>query len=141
MLRDLRSQGAQIAIFGDIDLQAHRDWEEKVCAAAGLTAYLPLWHEPRDLIAQEVLRERFEAYVVCTDSRYLADEFCGRRYDAQFLKDLPPGVDAWPSSKASKPRSTVTNSTHDIRVTRGPFKWLRKKSDSAMTPGRECSGA
>jgi diphthamide synthase (EF-2-diphthine--ammonia ligase) len=24
----------------------------------------------------------------------LADEFCGRRYDALFLKDLPVGVDA-----------------------------------------------
>ena len=23
-------------VFGDIDLQPHRDWEEKVCAAAGL---------------------------------------------------------------------------------------------------------
>ena len=26
------------AVFGDIDLQAHRDWEEKVCAAARLEA-------------------------------------------------------------------------------------------------------
>ena len=60
MLRELRSRGIEIVIFGDIDLQAHREWEEKVCAAAGLTAYLPLWHEPRDLIAQEVLREGFE---------------------------------------------------------------------------------
>ncbi len=94
VLRELRSQGTEIAIFGDIDLQAHREWEEKVCAVAGLTAYLPLWQEPRELIAQEVLREGFEAYVVCTDSRYLADEFCGRRYDALFLKDLPVGVDA-----------------------------------------------
>lgn len=93
-LRELQSRGIEIVIFGDIDLQAHREWEEKVCAAAGLTAYLPLWHEPRDLVAQEVLREGFEAYVVCTDSRSLADAFCGRRYDAQFLKDLPPGVDA-----------------------------------------------
>ncbi len=93
-LRELRSGGIEIAIFGDIDLQAHREWEEKVCAAAGLSAYLPLWQESRELIAQEVLREGFEAYVVCTDSRYLADEFCGRRYDAKFLEDLPPGVDA-----------------------------------------------
>jgi len=31
------------AVFGDIDLQAHREWEEKVCTAAGLTAVLPLW--------------------------------------------------------------------------------------------------
>jgi uncharacterized protein (TIGR00290 family) len=94
VLSDLRSQGTQVAIFGDIDLQAHRDWEEKVCTAAGLIPYLPLWHEPRDGIAQEVLREGFEAYVVCTDSRHLPDEFCGRRYDAQFLADLPAGVDA-----------------------------------------------
>jgi diphthamide synthase (EF-2-diphthine--ammonia ligase) len=53
-----------------------------------------LWQESRTLIAQEVLQAGFEAYVVCTDSRYLADEFCGRRYDAQFLAELPPGVDA-----------------------------------------------
>ena len=28
--------------FGDIDLQAHRDWEEKVCTGSGLIAELPL---------------------------------------------------------------------------------------------------
>jgi diphthine-ammonia ligase len=93
-LRELRQQGTEIAIFGDIDLQAHRDWEEKVCAAAGLVPWLPLWQEPREQIAREVIREGFEAYVVCTDSRYLADEYCGRRYDARFLEELPPGVDA-----------------------------------------------
>jgi diphthamide synthase (EF-2-diphthine--ammonia ligase) len=36
------------AVFGDIDLQAHRDWEEKVCANAGVTAVLPLWKQDRD---------------------------------------------------------------------------------------------
>src|ERR1700741_5384268 len=35
------------AVFGDIDLQAHRDWEEKVCANAELTAILPLWKQDR----------------------------------------------------------------------------------------------
>ncbi|MGL1133885.1 hypothetical protein ACSTLP_24720, partial [Vibrio parahaemolyticus] len=35
------------AVFGDIDLQPHRDWEEKVCAKAGLEAYLPLWQQHR----------------------------------------------------------------------------------------------
>ncbi|MEJ0103967.1 MAG: hypothetical protein WDO19_15995 [Bacteroidota bacterium] len=29
------------AVFGDIDLQPHRDWEEKVCANAGLTGNTP----------------------------------------------------------------------------------------------------
>ena len=37
-LRALSKRGCDAIIFGDIDLQPHRDWEEKVCARAGLTA-------------------------------------------------------------------------------------------------------
>ncbi len=33
-LKLLKAQNFDAAIFGDIDLQPHRDWEEKVCAAA-----------------------------------------------------------------------------------------------------------
>lgn len=44
-LMELRASGHEVAVFGDIDLQAHRDWEEKVCAAAGVAPLLPLWHE------------------------------------------------------------------------------------------------
>lgn len=94
VLKQLRASGHEQAVFGDIDLQAHRDWEEKVCAAAGVTAVLPLWHNDRRKLADEVLAAGFRAVVVCTDSRYLGDEFCGRQYDAQFIADLPAGVDA-----------------------------------------------
>ena len=30
-------------VFGDIDLEAHREWEEKVCERAGINPVLPLW--------------------------------------------------------------------------------------------------
>lgn len=93
-LRQLRASGHDTAVFGDIDLQAHRDWEEKVCAAAGITPVLPLWLNDRRQLADEVLAAGFSAVIVCTDSRYLSDEFCGRKYDRQFIEDLPPGVDA-----------------------------------------------
>lgn len=93
-LRQLRASGHDTAVFGDIDLQPHRDWEEKVCAAADITPCLPLWHGGRRELADEVLASGFRAIVVCTDARYLGDEFCGREYDAQFIHDLPPGVDA-----------------------------------------------
>lgn len=33
----------EAVVFGDLDLEAHRLWEEKVCAAAGLECILPLW--------------------------------------------------------------------------------------------------
>lgn len=93
-LRELQASGHEIVVFGDIDLQAHRDWEEKVCAAAGIEPLLPLWHQDRSALAQEVLASGFRALVVCVDSRYLGPEFCGREYDASFIADLPPNVDA-----------------------------------------------
>jgi diphthine-ammonia ligase len=93
-LVSLRASGHEIAVFGDIDLQAHRDWEEKVCATADLIPVLPLWHGDRTALAHEVLEAGFRAVVVCVDGRYLGDEFCGREYDERFLRDLPANVDA-----------------------------------------------
>lgn len=92
-LKACAAAGCQTAVFGDIDLEAHREWEEKVCAGAGLQAALPLWLRSREDLAREVLERGYRAVVVCTDSRYLGDEFCGRLYDADFLASLPPGVD------------------------------------------------
>ena len=93
-LQGLRAAGVTDVIFGDIDLLAHREWEEKVCAAAGLSACLPLWLEPRRALAEEVLRLGYRALVVCTDDRWLDARYCGRAYDRAFLADLPVGVDA-----------------------------------------------
>jgi uncharacterized protein (TIGR00290 family) len=93
-LKALRQRGFEVAVFGDIDLQAHRDWEEKVCELAAITPCLPLWQEPRLELAREVLRRGIRAVVVCTDSRHLDDRFCGRLYDEQFIADLPANVDA-----------------------------------------------
>lgn len=94
MLRAAKDEGIAHALFGDIDLQPHRDWEEKVCAAAGLTAHLPLWGEARRALVDEFLAAGFKAIVVCINGQHLPREFCGREFDAAFLADLPPGVDA-----------------------------------------------
>ncbi len=93
-LRALRSLGHTRAVFGDIDLMAHREWEEKVCAAAGIEAVLPLWQAPRLALAEEFWDRGFRAVVVCTDDRYLRHEFCGREFDREYVRSLPAGVDA-----------------------------------------------
>jgi uncharacterized protein (TIGR00290 family) len=90
----LKSQKVEAAIFGDIDLQAHRDWEEKVCAAAKIEAVLPLWNENRLDLVNEFLASGFRSIVICVNEKYLPKEFCGRVFDEQFIKDLPEGVDA-----------------------------------------------
>ncbi|MDQ3063314.1 MAG: diphthine--ammonia ligase [Acidobacteriota bacterium] len=93
-LKRFKAQNIEAAIFGDIDLQAHRDWEEKVCAAAEIKALLPLWNENRLDLVNEFIDEGFRSVVICVNEKFLPKQFCGRIFDEQFVKDLPEGVDA-----------------------------------------------
>lgn len=93
-LRDARADGITHAVFGDIDLVPHREWEEKVCAQAGIVPSLPLWDEPRRKLVDEFLSLGFKAVVVCVNGSFLGEEFCGREFDETFLADLPASVDA-----------------------------------------------
>ena len=93
-LIQLSDDGISQAIFGDIDLIAHRDWEEKVCAAANIVAMLPLWNENRLALVTEFLNAGFKARVTCVDGRFLDESFVGVEFDTQFLDRLPGVVDA-----------------------------------------------
>ena len=93
-LKRFKAQNIEAAIFGDIDLQAHRDWEEKVCAAAKIEAVLPLWNQNRLDLVNEFIGEGFRSVVICVNEKFLPKEFCGRIFDEQFVKDLPESVDA-----------------------------------------------
>ncbi len=90
----LKSLGIQSGIFGDIDLIAHREWEEKVCGAAGIAACLPLWNEDRLSLVSEFFHAGFKARVSCVDGRFLDDTFVGCEFDQSFIDRLPAGVDA-----------------------------------------------
>ncbi|HYD96746.1 MAG TPA: diphthine--ammonia ligase [Noviherbaspirillum sp.] len=93
-LRQAHADGIRAAVFGDIDLVPHREWEEKVCAKAGVLPQLPLWGEPRRKLVDEFLSLGFKALVVCVNGKHLGAEFCGREFDESFIADLPPAVDA-----------------------------------------------
>ena len=79
--------------FGDLFLEDVRAYREERLASAGKTALFPLWERDTAALARSFVEERFEAYVVCVDTRRLDASFAGRHYDATFLDDLPPGVD------------------------------------------------
>ena len=54
-LKELKASGHSHMVFGDIDLQAHRDWLQPMCERAGLEAVFPLWGEPRAVLAEEII--------------------------------------------------------------------------------------
>lgn len=93
-LIQLHHEGITQAIFGDIDLLLHREWEEKVCTAANIMAILPLWNENRPSLVNEFLDAGFKARVTCIDGRFLDESFVGVEFNAEYIARLPEGVDA-----------------------------------------------
>lgn len=91
-LEALRAHGHTHMVFGDIDLQAHRDWLEPACQRAGLAAVFPLWGLARKAAADEIIRRGIRARLVCVDTRWLDASYCGAEYDLSLLARLPPGV-------------------------------------------------
>lgn len=86
--------GLAHALFGDIDLQAHRDWEEKVCKKAGLTAVLPLWQQDRKQLVLQMLEAGIEAVIVsCNET--MGEKFIGKTITPALVAELESmGIDA-----------------------------------------------
>jgi diphthine-ammonia ligase len=66
VVRELKDKGIEGGVFGDIDLQEHRDWVERVCGEIGIKAFLPLWQVRPEELIDEFLRLEFKAMVVAT---------------------------------------------------------------------------
>lgn len=82
------------AVFGDIDLQPHRDWEEKVCANAGLTAVLPLWQQDRKQLVIQMLDAGIETIIIsCNET--MGENYLGRLITPALVEELESmGIDA-----------------------------------------------
>lgn len=94
-LREAKALGAEVVVFGDIDLQPHLEWEEMVCAKAGLTPHLPLWLEPRRRLVAELFQEGFKALLVAVRAGRLPMEFLGRTLDPTLVDEIEAlGCDA-----------------------------------------------
>jgi uncharacterized protein (TIGR00290 family) len=95
LLHELHDQGVQAGVFGDIDLQAHRDWVENVCHVSGLGSHLPLWREPRRALLAEFLSGGGRATIVAVDHSRLGAEFLGLELDDDVIARLEAaGADA-----------------------------------------------
>ncbi len=85
---DLKKMGIMAGVFGDIDLQGHRDWVEKICKEMEITPILPLWKEERKLLLEEFIDSGFKAIVIAVQTSLLGNAWLGRMIDKEFVDDL-----------------------------------------------------
>jgi uncharacterized protein (TIGR00290 family) len=79
--------------FGDIFLQDVRQYREERIAALGFDGVFPLWGEPTDALAREVIEYGIRARLVCVDTHALSAAFAGRAYDDVLLAELSISID------------------------------------------------
>lgn len=91
-LREARPDVRRLA-FGDLFLGDVRAYREALVERSGYGAVFPLWGEPTDRVAREVIAAGVRARIVCVDTQALDASFAGRAYDQALLADLPSGVD------------------------------------------------
>jgi uncharacterized protein (TIGR00290 family) len=133
-LRDLVATGHTHMIFGDIDLQAHRDWLAPACERAGLVALFPLWGQSRHALARELVTRGVQARVVCVDTRHLDASFCGAAYDEALLARLPANV--CPCGEGGEFHTFVTGGpgfAAPLRVVDGPQRRVASQPPFAPT--------
>ena len=104
----LNKKGATTAVFGDIDIQRHLEWEKKVCGKAGMEAFIPLWQRPREELLSEFMSLGFEAMVVCVEEKKLGTRFLGKMLNPQLIEEFTEqGID--PSGELGEYHTVVTN--------------------------------
>ncbi|NPV58587.1 MAG: diphthine--ammonia ligase [Actinobacteria bacterium] len=86
--------GIEAGVFGDIDLQEHRDWVERVCGELSITPLLPLWGGDHAGLAREFVELGFSAAVISVRKDTLTAEWLGRDFDLSCIEELEEaGVD------------------------------------------------
>lgn len=87
-LRSLIPGGVKGMIFGDIYLQEHKDWVERVCTEVGIEAVEPLWRRNTEEVISGFIDSGFEALIVSAKSELIGKEWIGRRLDRGFINHL-----------------------------------------------------
>ena len=93
-LVQLRKEGVQAGVFGDIDFSPHREWDQKICDKTGMALCLPLWECSKLELLDQFLALGFKAMIVTVKEDQLGREFLGRIIDREIIGEFQrKGID------------------------------------------------
>ena len=84
----LKRNGVEGMVFGDINLQEHRDWVERICGELEITPLLPLWGMAPERVLSDFIERGFEAVIASAKADIFDEGWLGRRLDRSFLFDV-----------------------------------------------------
>lgn len=91
----LKEEGVTAGIFGDIYLQEHRDWIERVCNDIDIQPLFPLWNRDTTDIYNEFVEKGFRSLIIAVRNEPALAPFIGKELNHEVGRELKciPGVD------------------------------------------------
>lgn len=123
MLRTYKEQYKLDGIaFGDLYLDGHREWGEKIAKEVGIAPIYPLWGKKEDalLALKTFIQSGYKATVIRIREDVLEEEWLGRQLDSSFIDDIVK-KDCCPMGESGEYHTFVSD---------GPlFKWKIELGD------------
>ena len=85
---ELASNGIKGMVFGDIYLEPHKEWVDRVCGELGIDPIEPLWGMNTENIIQDFLNMGFETIVASGNQDLIDKKYIGRTMDQEFIAYL-----------------------------------------------------
>lgn len=85
---EMKTKGIEGMVFGDIYLEEHKSWVERVCKDLEIVPIEPLWNNSPSKVAQEFIDLGFKAIVVSCKADILGEDFIGRYLGKDLLQEL-----------------------------------------------------
>lgn len=87
-LKVSKDKGAEVCVFGDIDIEAHKKWCLDRCNAAEINGVFPLWQENRENLTNEFIDYGFKAVIKKVNLNALGIEFLGKELTKEVVNEI-----------------------------------------------------
>lgn len=93
-LQECKQQGIDYLVLGDIDLQAHRDWQIQQGKETEMTPLFPLWHQDHKTLVEAFIDAGFKATIIAILPDKVPSDFLGKSLTLETMMQLESlGID------------------------------------------------
>ncbi|MBE3036588.1 MAG: diphthine--ammonia ligase [Candidatus Atribacteria bacterium] len=87
-VNELKKREIQGMVFGDIYLEEHKSWVDRVCNDIEITPIEPLWNLPAEKVVKEFIDIGFKAIVVSAKADLFEEDFLGREINYDLISEI-----------------------------------------------------
>ncbi|MCQ8213067.1 diphthine--ammonia ligase [Cetobacterium somerae] len=87
-LKNMKNLGAEACVFGDIDIDHHKQWGENRCKNVGIKAIFPLWQNERELLVKQFIDLGYKAIIKKVNLQNMDSNFLGKTLTHDLLNDI-----------------------------------------------------